>query len=517
MNGNWTDLVYLGIPVAYLLSAAIAPLLSSAVSPTVGWRVTQFGGGLVVALSLTLPFLADPISGFFAMGAMHKVVLPLVAMIGFIVARFSTHYLAGEAGEKRFQRWLQLTLACVAVVVTTNHLALLIAAWVGISLSLHQLLMFYPGRKRAVLAAHKKFLFARLAESCLIGAAALLYLEHGTLFLDSMLATYSSGDVSLSVGEQIAALLIASAAMVKCAQFPMHGWLIQVVEAPTPVSALLHAGVINLGGFLMLLMAPLMLHAQLANWLLLLVAGFTCVAAALICMTRVSIKVLLAWSTVAQMGLMLVECALGQYGLALLHLVAHSCYKAYAFLSAGNEVENFLRKQLAPPKMPSAWSVPVLFLTALALVGALAYADLLGRDAGLWLLLAFVPLVMLTERASLRHDGSWIAAAGIGALMVGAYFAQKLLFSALAPAGALPELAQAIWCVVLFSVLLGAYWLLRQRGHSDLGRALYRNLYAGFYLDEWATRATLALWPANLPSRAAPRRVNRLIDQERLS
>ena len=512
MTGNLTDLAFIALPLIYLVTAAAAPLLPA----TAGWRLTQAGSFLVLALAASLAWLPAPTSGFFDASPMHVTMTVLVAFIGLIVARFSTRYLDGDRGQARFQRWLQVTLACVAVVVTSNHFGVLIAAWAGISLSLHQLLMFYPDRKRAVLAAHKKFLFARVAEFCLIGAAILLYQEHGTLNISALLAAYADSP-ALTAAEQLAAVLIASAAMVKCAQFPMHGWLIQVVEAPTPVSALLHAGVINLGGFLLLAFAPLMVHATVANWLLLVVAGLTCVAAALITMTRVSIKVLLAWSTVAQMGLMLVECALGQYGLALLHLVGHSCYKAYAFLASGGEVENYLRKQLALPAMPRAATLPMLFIVAVATLGALVFTGTLSTDASLWLLLALFPVVMLSERSSSIAAASLPLTAGLAALLVGAYALQKTVFGAVAPAGALPGMAEAIWCAVLATTLIAAYWLLRQHGHSTTGRRLYRNLYAGFYLDEWATRVTLALWPAKLPQRAASRKPTAFMEQEKLS
>jgi NAD(P)H-quinone oxidoreductase subunit 5 len=513
VNINSTDLVFFTIPVAYLLSAFIAPRQQ----PALGWRLLQGTNALVILLALVLPLLPDSGLRLFSTVGLSSVVLGLVAFIGFVIARFSTQYLAGEAGEPRFQRWLQVTLAGVSLVVTSNHLGVLVIAWISISLSLHQLLMFYPQRKRAALAAHKKFLFARLAESCLLVAAALLYAQHGTLFISDILSAYSGDDVSLTLGEQLAAVLIASAAMVKCAQFPMHGWLIQVVEAPTPVSALLHAGIINMGGFLILLMAPLMLQAQVASWLLLIVAGFTFVGAALITMTRVSVKVLLAWSTVAQMGLMLVECALGQYGLALLHLVAHSCYKAYAFLSAGGEVENYMRKQLAPPRLPAAYLQPLFFLLAVALLALLIGNGLVGNDASLWLLLFLFPLVMLSERGSETSRGSLLSVAAISVALVLAYTLQKMFFGVLAPAGAMPSPAQALWCLLLVSILLGTYWLLRQAGDSRLTRALYRNLYAGFYLDEWATRATLALWPARLPQRAGQRKAYTMSDSEKHS
>jgi NAD(P)H-quinone oxidoreductase subunit 5 len=513
VNINSTDLVFLTIPIAYLISAFLAPRQT----PASGWRLLQGTNALVVLLALVLPALPASGSHLFSGRGLSSVVLGLVAFIGFVIARFSTHYLSGEAGESRFQRWLQVTLAGVSLVVTSNHLLVLIVAWTSISLSLHQLLMFYPQRPRAALAAHKKFLFARLAESCLIGAAVLLYVQHGTWFISDILRAYAGDQISLGLGEQLAALLIASAAMVKCAQFPMHGWLIQVVEAPTPVSALLHAGIINMGGFLILLMAPLMLHAEFARWLLLIVAGFTFVGAALITMTRVSVKVLLAWSTVAQMGLMLVECALGQYGLALLHLVAHSCYKAYAFLSAGGEVENFLRKQLAPPRLPEAYIQPLFFLIAVGALAALIGNGIIGNDASLWLLLFLFPLVLLSERGSLSYRGSLLSTAGLSLALVLAYTGQKLFFSTLAPSGGLPSQAQALWCLLLVSILLGTYWLLRQAGDSRLTRSLYRNLYAGFYLDEWATRTTLALWPAKLPQRAGQRKINTVSDSEELA
>jgi len=513
MTGNATDLVFIALPLLYLVAAASAPLAPA----RTGWLLTQGSCALALALTLALPLLAQPVSGFFSAAPMNLIIVGLVGFIGLIVARFSTRYLEGDPGQARFQRWLQVTLACVAVVVTTDHLGILIVAWAGISLSLHQLLMFYPDRKRAVLAAHKKFLFARVAEACLVGAAVLLYQVHGTLSISTILSAYAGPAVTLSGLEQLAAVLVASAAMVKCAQFPMHGWLIQVVEAPTPVSALLHAGVINLGGFLLLALAPLMIHAEIANWLLLIVAGLTCIAAALITMTRVSIKVLLAWSTVAQMALMLVECALGQYGLALLHLVAHSCYKAYAFLASGGEVENYLRKQLALPAVPRAATLPLLFMTVAGLLVALVYAGVLSTDASVWLILALFPLVMLSERSSQVTAASLALTAGLAGVVVAAYALQKMLFTGAAPVAALPDLAQAIWCASLAVLLISAYWILRQRGHSPLGRALYRNLYAGFYLDEWATRVTLALWPAKLPQRAALRKPTPFTDQEELS
>ena len=142
--------------------------------------------------------------------------------------------------------------------------------------------------------------------------------------------------------------------MLKCAQLPVHGWLIQVMEAPTPVSALLHAGVVNLGGFLLIRLGTLVADVPAAQALLVVVGSVTAVVAALVMMTRISIKVSLAWSTCAQMGFMLMQCGLGLHDLALLHLVAHSLYKAHAFLGAGGAVEQNRLQQMTPPLPPLA-------------------------------------------------------------------------------------------------------------------------------------------------------------------
>ncbi len=501
-----TDLALGLVPLLFAAGALLGPVLS----PQNGWRLLQIINATALLCALVPALGPAAESGWFLNGAPSVIVLLLVSFIGLIVVRFSSHYMGGDPGQARFQRWLQLTLACVAIVVTANNYAILVLAWIGISLCLHQLLMFYPERKRAALAAHKKFLFARLAESCLLIAGLLLYQQHGSLYISEIMDHFSTDSVQLSWQDQLAAVLIASAAMIKCAQFPMHGWLIQVVEAPTPVSALLHAGIINLGGYLLLISAPLLQQADIARWLVLIVAGGTCVTAALIMMTRVSVKVMLAWSTVAQMGLMLVECALGQYGLALLHLVAHSCYKAYSFLDTGSQVENFLREQLATADRTSVLGLPALLLVAIAGLGlAAGYAGYsFPADSSLWLLFMLMLLVLVTERRSLVQGSGVVQTLAMVLLLGVAYTLQKLLFNAMEPpATASADLAATLWCGCLFLGLLFAYWLLRYRPDSEAGRSLYRNLFAGLYLDEWATRVTLAIWPARLPGRKRTKQV----------
>ncbi|MGB0679750.1 MAG: proton-conducting transporter membrane subunit, partial [Polyangiales bacterium] len=229
--------------------------------------------------------------------------LLLISLVGFVLVRFSIVYLTGEAGQARYLRWLMATLSAVALLVMANHLLWLAGAWTATSVALHQLLTFYRSRPQALIAAHKKFLISRLADLCLWPALALIGLETGSLELDTVTRRLQTMSV-LPSGLETAALLLVIAAALKCAQLPFHGWLTQVMEAPTPVSALLHAGVVNIGGFLMIRLAPLMVKAPAAQTLLVAIATITTVVAALVMTTRVSVKLALAWSTCAQMGLM---------------------------------------------------------------------------------------------------------------------------------------------------------------------------------------------------------------------
>ena len=171
----------------------------------------------------------------------------------------------------------------------------------------------------------------------------------------------------------LAAALMALAAMLKTAQFPTHGWLTEVMEAPTPVSALLHAGVINAGGFLLIRFADVMLLAPGVLAALALIGGFTAIFASLVMLTQPAVKTALAWSTVAQMGFMLLECGLALFPLALLHLWAHSLYKAHAFLAAGGAVD-----ALASQRRPGPVAVPAPGAVVRAFVAALTIYGLVG-------------------------------------------------------------------------------------------------------------------------------------------
>jgi len=299
--------------------------------------------------------------------------LLLVTFIGWIVVRFSTVYLDGETRHGAFMGWLCTTLAMVVLLVTAGNLVQLVLAWIATSLTLHRLLLFYPERAAAQRAAKKKFLTARISDAALILAAIALFVAYDTADIATILADARSGQGGgLAVA---AAGFLAVAALLKSAQFPLHGWLTEVMEAPTPVSALLHAGVINAGGFVLIRFADLLLLAPGVLAALVMIGGFTALFGGLVMLTQPAVKTSLAWSTVAQMGFMIMQCGLALFPLALLHIVAHSLYKAHSFLASGGAVERIAAvRRPGPVAIPSMKGVGLAFLVAVAIYAAVEWA-----------------------------------------------------------------------------------------------------------------------------------------------
>jgi NAD(P)H-quinone oxidoreductase subunit 5 len=359
-----------------------APILVA--SPVIAAAVLAFGFGEAHAAKVArlaqgsaLLSSVTAIALIRSFDTVAAVMLVLVTFVGFIVVRYSDSYLRAEPGKSRFIGWLSATLASVMLLVTASSLLVLIAAWIAISLSLHRLLLFYPDRPGARRAARKKFVTARIGDVALIGAAGCLWFAYHSLDIATILADARDGmGGGWAVG---AAALLAIAVILKSAQFPMHGWLTEVMETPTPVSALLHAGVINAGGFLLIRFADVMLLAPGVLAALVMVGGLTAIVGGFVMLTQSAVKTSLAWSTIAQMGFMILQCGLALFPLALLHIVAHSLYKAHAFLAAGGAVE-----RIAAARRPGPVAVPGPKAVMWAFALALGIYAVVGLLFGIW-------------------------------------------------------------------------------------------------------------------------------------
>lgn len=429
--------------------------------------------------------------------AVSATMVLLVSFLGAVVLRFSRRYLEGDPAQARFFSWMSLALGAVLLLVLAGHLLVLLLAWIATSLCLHRLLLHYPKRAGAVFSARKKFVVSRAGDLCLLAAALALHGRYGTFDLEAMFAAIAAGDTA---GLGPAGLWLAACAMLKSAQFPFHSWLPDTMETPTPVSAFMHAGIINAGGFLLVRLSPILSEAPLASTVLAAVGAVTAAFGAVVMLAQPSVKRALAYSTIAQMGFMVLQCGLGAYGLALLHICAHSLYKAHAFLTAGSTIGAVPRAAL--PLRTGALAVGVLAGGLLVALGACCVHVLAPGRApycavfGVVLALAAAYVI---ARAWSAGGGRWVVAQGVvvavavTTLGLGLHVAAAALFADL-PVGK-PPLALVLAIGALFAGLFAMQCLLWRAGGHPLGRRLYVHVLNGFYLGTFFNRLLGRLWP----------------------
>jgi NAD(P)H-quinone oxidoreductase subunit 5 len=435
----------------------------------------------------------------------------LVALIGLVVITYSDNYLDGDPGHARFIRWLCLTLTAVLVAIVSGNLVQFALAWIATSLGLQRLLLYYPDRPAAVLAARKKFLASRLGDASLLGAMALLYRQFGSLDYATVFAGAGAlADAATPAAMHAAAALLVLTAVLKSAQFPLHGWLIEVMETPTPVSALLHAGIINAGGFLVLRFAGVISLSTPTLHSLAIIGGLTALFGSVVMLTQTSIKVSLAYSTIAQMGFMMLECGVGAYSAALLHILAHSFYKAHAFLSSGSVID-IARASWTPSPggRPHPLRLVIAVVAVLAVtvaIGSLFGATITAQPGALALgsVLVLAQILLLANGIDERPNGYVIVRTGVLAVLVTAsYFALQHLMERAVTADLPPTHAlRGPLDVVIVAAVIASFaaitvfqGLLPGQGIAPRWEALYAHVSNGFYVNTVANRWVLRFWP----------------------
>lgn len=424
--------------------------------------------------------------------------LVLVSFISWIVARFSNRYLDGESETGRYFQWLAVTTGAISLTVLAANLLFLLVCLLLTSIGMSRLLTHYRDRQAAQSAASLKFGLSRLGDLFLLMGTVALYQATGTLELPLLTDAVSRAvDSGPETALQFAAWMLVLCAFCKSAQFPFHTWLPDTMEAPTPVSALMHAGVVNAGGYLLIRTAPVVVQAPSAMTAAIIVGALTAAAAAVVMLTQSSVKRSLAWSTVAQMGFMILQCGLGAFSAAMLHLIAHSLYKAWAFLSSGDVLNQPAKAASTAPGRTSSLTESVRFTVAALAVPAvflvtaqLAGVSLSEKPGGF--LLGFVLCLGLVRSLATTpmHRWSFVATLTGGvALLTTLYFGLFTLVDGLvANAGVavtatasigflMPTIAGLWLLMVLLEIRMphaaGSPWLQRLYVHS-------RN---GFYID----------------------------------
>ncbi|MFP1630411.1 proton-conducting transporter membrane subunit [Zhengella sp. ZM62] len=426
----------------------------------------------------------------------------LVSFIGWIVIRYSRTYLDGEAREGAFHCLMLATLAAVLVFVQSGSLLVLVTATIAVGLPLKRLLLFYPERPEARRASAKFAIVWHAGDVALALAAILLAAAFGTGDLALLAAV--AGQQGLGIAGTLAVMLLVIAAVFKTAAFPLHGWLTEVMEAPTPVSALLHAGIINSGGVILLATAPLVQMNAGAMAALVMIGGLTALFGAAVMLTQSAIKTSLAWSTVSQMGFMLLQCGLGLWPLALLHIIAHSLYKAHAFLSSGGAVSAVAAlRRPGPVAVPSfavvlrSFALAMLVYAAIVVLFTVALgpksAQALALGAILIFGVAYLVAQGLADLAPAELTRRTMTASVAAAI---AYFsfqaAATMIWGSALPAPPVPgplEWALIVLALLSFGLVAVAQALFPLWAHHPSTAGLRVHIANGLYLNTLLDRA----------------------------
>lgn len=280
----------------------------------------------------------------FYVDRLSAVMMTLITGISTIIYCYSTHYMSQDRYARRYLTLICLTDFVLICMVSSGNLMILFLFWQILSYLLY-LLAHNHVHPATLAGAFKTFTLLRVADTAFLAGIALAYQLYGTIEFHELFARAAATPMPIQIlpGVEINAataitLLFFIGAMGKSAQFPLHLWLPGSLFAPTPVHALLHAGIINAGGFLINRLAPLFGMSSTTLHVAFVVGTVTAALGATMMLAQNDIKKTLGFSTIGQMGYMIMECGLGAFSLAVFHLIAHGLFKATVFLNCGTVI-----------------------------------------------------------------------------------------------------------------------------------------------------------------------------------
>jgi len=541
------------LPAVPLLSAIFVALLAGGPRRRVARVSIGFAAiTLLLAAAALALYLRDPRPLPVAFGAgwgslyldpLSCIMALAVAGISLVVHVYSARYMTEESGYARFYALLDLMAAAILLMVTAGDLITLLVAWHLIGVLMYFLLGHDTRRPAAQRYAFWTFFTYRLGDLPLILAAVLLFQAYDTLSLPLLFERIAAApDAHSAFGLPLmttVALLIALAAFARSAQFPLHTWLPYTMEGPTPVSALMHAGIVNAGGFILNRFAPVFVHAGEVLHLVFAVGLITAILGSVLMLTQNDIKKALGYSTMGQMGFMFVECGVGAFSLAIYHLIAHGLFKGTLFLGAGDVIGNarkhdgvphddvytfVVERQPVASRMPWVVAAVITVVVPLAVLGVshwLVGGDFVGQQGAVILLffgwVTGAQLLFATYR--LRAESPWRTMAMIILsliVVVAGYtviehafdlflYPDRALSERIYAAASIPlatfEILVAILTVAIVVGWLAAYYTNANSGRGDgrpsaLRLSFYSLISREFYVADiysWLTQAVLGL------------------------
>lgn len=325
-----------------------------------------FGGDLAINLA----YLVDPLTCAW---------LLVVTGVGFLIHVYSVGYMHGEAGFTRFFTYMNLFMVSMLLLVMGNNYVVLFIGWEGVGLCSYLLIGYYYDKVSAAKAASKAFVVNRIGDAGFLVAIFLVFINFKTLDYTKVFAQV--GHLSPEMATAIALCLLVGA-IGKSAQLPLHTWLPDAMEGPTPVSALIHAATMVTAGVYMIVRNHAIFDlSPFAMSVVAFVGGGTALFAATIGLVQTDIKRVLAYSTVSQLGYMFLGCGVGAYTAAVFHVMTHAFFKALLFLAAGSVIHALSGEQ--DIRKMGGLSSRIPWTHRLFLVGTIAIAGL-PPLAGFW-------------------------------------------------------------------------------------------------------------------------------------
>jgi NAD(P)H-quinone oxidoreductase subunit 5 len=328
----------------------IGPIMALAIS---GW--IYFTGPIELMLA-AIPYKGELLFNLaLKLDILSSLIATTVMTIGCVVLRFSIKYLDDDPKQKKFLANMSNTLSSVLIMLCSHNFILFFLAWISTSYFLHQLLTHFSERPGAMKAANQKFFVSRLGDLFLFSSMVIFFNQLHTLEFSEIIVKLEAMDIAKDgLWLNFACAFLILGAMTKSAQYPFHFWLPNTMETPTPVSALMHAGIINAGGYLVIRTSSILVQFPHTLDILAVIGGFSAVYGAMVMLTQSDVKRSLAYSTIAQMGFMMLQCGLGAFAVATLHIIGHAFYKAYAFLSSSTATDYGLLARYYPSGRPQA-------------------------------------------------------------------------------------------------------------------------------------------------------------------
>ncbi len=314
--------------------------------------------------------------------SLTAVMLLVVGIIGMLVHYYSIGYMKGDEGYYRFFAYLNLFMFAMFVLILANNYLLLFLAWEGVGLCSYLLIAFWFRKKSASQAGKKAFLVNRVGDFGFTLGMLLIFVTTGTLQFTGVF------DKAEMLGAGTLAwicLLLFTGAVGKSAQFPLHVWLPDAMEGPTPVSALIHAAtMVNAGVYMVARSYPLFMHSEAAMWTVMGIGTFTAIYAAVIALTQNDIKRVIAYSTISSLGFMFMALGAGAWAAGIFYLFVHGYFKGLLFLCSGSVIHGMGGEQDMRRMGGLRRKLPVTFWTmlvgALAMVGVFPFAGFWAKD-----------------------------------------------------------------------------------------------------------------------------------------